>query len=130
MQDSNDKKVDRRTFLNTRQESLRARPSPRPRCRTPAFSARTIGSRWATSASAIAAAGLHMMASRLKDKHNVETVAVCDLWKNNRERAVANSEQLLRPRAARLPIPGGPAGAQGRRRRDDLDARSTRTRRF
>src|SRR5919197_2991751 len=23
---------------------------------------------------------LHLMASRLKDKHNVETVAVCDLW--------------------------------------------------
>ena len=37
--------------------------------------------------------GLHMMASRLKDKYNVETVAVCDLWKSNRERAVANSER-------------------------------------
>jgi predicted dehydrogenase len=37
--------------------------------------------------------GLHLMASRLKGKHNVETVAVCDLWKNNRERAVANTER-------------------------------------
>ena len=31
---------------------------------------------------------LHTMVSKLKDKYNVETVAVCDLWKNNRERAV------------------------------------------
>ena len=31
--------------------------------------------------------GLHMMASRLKDKYNVETVAVCDLWKRNRDRS-------------------------------------------
>ena len=39
--------------------------------------------------------GLHMMASRLKDKYNVETVAVCDLWKRNRERAAANSERYF-----------------------------------
>ena len=39
--------------------------------------------------------GLHMMASSLKDKYNVETVAVCDLWKNNRERAAANSERYF-----------------------------------
>src|ERR1044072_7781376 len=37
--------------------------------------------------------GLHLMASRLKDKYTVETVAVCDLWKSHRERAVANSER-------------------------------------
>ena len=37
--------------------------------------------------------GLHMMTSRLKDKYKVETVAVCDLWTRNRDRAVANSEQ-------------------------------------
>jgi predicted dehydrogenase len=36
---------------------------------------------------------LHMMASNLKAKYNVETVAVCDLWKQNRERAAANSER-------------------------------------
>ncbi|MEO8077733.1 MAG: Gfo/Idh/MocA family oxidoreductase [Acidobacteriota bacterium] len=36
---------------------------------------------------------LHTMASRLKGSHNVETVAVCDLWKTNRERAVANTER-------------------------------------
>ena len=33
------------------------------------------------------------MVSHLKDKHNVETIAVCDLWKNNREQAAANTEQ-------------------------------------
>jgi len=32
---------------------------------------------------------LHGMVARLKDKYNVESVAVCDLWKNNRERAAA-----------------------------------------
>jgi predicted dehydrogenase len=36
---------------------------------------------------------LHEMISRLKDKHNVEAVAVCDLWKGNRERAAANTER-------------------------------------
>jgi predicted dehydrogenase len=37
--------------------------------------------------------GLHMMASQLKNKFNVETVAVCDLWTQNRERAVANTQR-------------------------------------
>ena len=32
---------------------------------------------------------LQMMAARLKGQYNVETVAVCDLWKNNRERAAS-----------------------------------------
>ena len=48
--------------------------------------------------------GLHMMASRLKDKYNVETVAVCDLWKRNRDRAVANSERYYGLRPARFSI--------------------------
>jgi len=34
------------------------------------------------------------MASRLKTKYNVESTAVCDLWKTNRERAAANVERL------------------------------------
>jgi predicted dehydrogenase len=33
--------------------------------------------------------GLDWIASRLKDQHNVEMTAVCDLWKVNREKAVA-----------------------------------------
>ena len=41
---------------------------------------------------------LDWLASRLKDKHNVEMTAVCDLWKVNRERAVhANGTYYGRP---------------------------------
>jgi predicted dehydrogenase len=36
---------------------------------------------------------LHAMVSHLKDKCHVETVAVCDLWKDNRERAAAATER-------------------------------------
>ncbi len=48
---------------------------------------------------------LHLMASRLKDKYNVETVAVCDLWRTNRERATANSAQYFgrEPRGVQHP---------------------------
>ena len=34
---------------------------------------------------------LHMMAARLKGQYSVETVAVCDLRKNNRERAASSA---------------------------------------
>lgn len=37
--------------------------------------------------------GLEFILSHLKDKQNVETTAVCDLWKVNRERAVATGEK-------------------------------------
>ena len=37
--------------------------------------------------------GLMTLASQLKDKYNVETVAVCDLWKENRERAASMGER-------------------------------------
>ena len=93
MQDSHDKKVDRRTFLNTAAGVVAGS----------AFASsalsydRIIGANDRIALGHIGmgnrGSGLHMMASRLKDKHNVETVAVCDLWKSNRERAVANSEQ-------------------------------------
>jgi len=36
---------------------------------------------------------LDMMVSKLKDKFNIEMTAVCDLWKKNRERAVANNSR-------------------------------------
>jgi predicted dehydrogenase len=35
---------------------------------------------------------LDWIASRLKDKHNVEMTAVCDLWKVNREKAAAKNK--------------------------------------
>jgi predicted dehydrogenase len=41
---------------------------------------------------------LDWIASRLKEKHNVEMTAVCDLWKGNREKAVsANKTYYGRP---------------------------------
>jgi predicted dehydrogenase len=39
--------------------------------------------------------GLLRQVSQLKDKFNVETTAVCDLWKTNRERAVANAAKTF-----------------------------------
>ncbi len=49
--------------------------------------------------------GLHQMVSQLKDTHNVETIAVCDLWKNNRERAAADTTRYYGrpPRALQHP---------------------------
>ena len=38
--------------------------------------------------------GLDWIVSRLKEKHNAEMTAVCDLWKTNRERAVATNEKF------------------------------------
>ncbi|HJZ70707.1 MAG TPA: Gfo/Idh/MocA family oxidoreductase [Vicinamibacterales bacterium] len=48
---------------------------------------------------------LHLMASRLKDTHNVESVAVCDLWKANRERAASDAQRYYgrAPRAVQHP---------------------------
>ena len=50
---------------------------------------------------------LDWIASQLKDKHNVEMTAVCDLWSVNRQKAIdANTKHYGRaPRA--FPPPGG-----------------------
>ena len=69
-------------------------------------------------------AQLAQIAGRLAAAHNVEMTAVCDLWSVNRERAVAASAALLRPRSAGLPAPRGPPGAPGRRCGADRDARA------
>jgi len=37
---------------------------------------------------------LEWIVSRLKDKHNVEMAAVCDLWKVNREKAASRAQSL------------------------------------
>ena len=50
----------------------------------------------------------------LKDKHNVEMTAVCDLWKVNREQAAGSGGKGLRPRSTQFATSGRPAGAQGR----------------
>ena len=93
MQDSHDKKVDRRTFLNTAAGVVAGSAIA-----SSALSYdRIIGANDRIALGHIGignrGSGLHMMASQLKDKYKVETVAVCDLWKSNRERAVANSER-------------------------------------
>ncbi len=93
MQDSHDKKVDRRTFLNTAAGVVAGSAIA-----SSALSYdRIIGANDRIALGHIGVgnrgSGLHMMTSRLKDKYKVETVAVCDLWKGNRERAVANSER-------------------------------------
>ena len=91
--DPNDKKLDRRSFLNQAAGVVAGS----------AFASsalsydRILGANDRIALGHIGignrGSGLHMMVSRLKDKHNVETVAVCDLWKSNRERAAANSER-------------------------------------
>jgi len=91
MQDSNDKKIDRRSFLNTAAGVVAGS----------AFASTALSYDRIVGANDRIALGhiglgnrgteLHMMVSQLKGKHNVETVAVCDLWKGHRERAVANT---------------------------------------
>jgi predicted dehydrogenase len=93
MQDSNDKKIDRRSFLNTAAGVVAGSAF----ASTALSYDRIIGANDRIALGHIGVgnrgSGLHMMTSRLKAKYNVETIAVCDLWKNNRERAVANSER-------------------------------------
>lgn len=55
---------------------------------------------------------LAWIVSKLKDKHNVEMAAVCDLWKVNREKAAARAESVY-GRAPLLPEHGRTAGAKG-----------------
>jgi predicted dehydrogenase len=91
MQDSHDKKVDRRTFLNTAAGVVAGSAIA-----SSALSYdRIIGANDRIALGHIGVgnrgSGLQMITSLLKDKYKVETVAVCDLWKRNRERAVANS---------------------------------------
>ena len=57
--------------------------------RTTRFWAPTIVFRCATSATEVAATDLDWIVSQLKTSQNVEMTAVCDLWRLNREKAVA-----------------------------------------
>lgn len=90
---SNDKKLNRRSFLNKAAGAVAGSAF----ASTALSYGRIVGAndRIALGHIGVGNRGteLHGMASRLKDKYNVETVAVCDLWKNNRERAVANTER-------------------------------------
>jgi len=91
VQDLNDKKLDRRSFLNKTAGVVGTAVA------TSALSyERILGAndRIALGHIGIGNRGtqLHLMTSRLKGKYNVETVAVCDLWTRNRDRAAANTE--------------------------------------
>src|SRR5258705_13979155 len=89
MQDSNDKKLDRRSFLNKAAGVVAGSAF----ASTALSYDRIVGANDRIALGHIGVghrgSGLHLMVSQLKDKYNVETVAVCDLWKNNRERAAA-----------------------------------------
>ena len=95
MQDSHDKKVDRRSFLNTAAGVVAGSAF----ASTALSYDRILGANDRIAIGHIGVGnrgrGLHMMVSQLKSTYNVETVAVCDLWKNNRERAAATSERYF-----------------------------------
>jgi predicted dehydrogenase len=93
MEDSHGKKVDRRSFLNTAAGVVAGSAF----ASTALSYGRILG---ANDRIALAHVGignrgseLLKMAPQLKASHNVETIAVCDLWKTNRERAAAASEK-------------------------------------
>jgi predicted dehydrogenase len=93
MPNSDDKKLDRRAFLNAAAGVVAGSAF----ASTALSYDRIIGANDRIALGHIGignrGSGLHMMSSRLKDKYTVETVAVCDLWKTNRERAASNSER-------------------------------------
>src|SRR6476620_11350330 len=95
MQDSNDNKLDRRTFIGKTAGVVAGSAL----ASTALSYERILGANDRIALGHIGVgsrgSGLHMIASRLKGQYNVETVAVCDLWKNNRERATANSEKYF-----------------------------------
>jgi predicted dehydrogenase len=93
MEDSRETKVDRRTFLNTAAGVVAASAFPS----TALSYGRILG---ANDRIALAHVGignrggqLHKMVSQLKASHNVETIAVCDLWTANREQAAARTQE-------------------------------------
>jgi predicted dehydrogenase len=104
MQNSDEKKVDRRTFIQTAGVVAGSAIAS-----TALSYGRILGANDRIALGHIGignrGSGLHTMASQLKDKYNVETVAVCDLWKNNRERAATRTTQYYgrAPKAVQHP---------------------------
>ena len=68
--------------------------------------------------------GLLEIAGNLKDRHNVEMTAVCDLWKGESGAGGGSQCRRIRAGAALVPASRGPDRAPGRRRRTHLDARA------
>jgi predicted dehydrogenase len=88
------KKLTRRTFLNQTASVLAGTAMLRT---TALSSSRILGANDRISLGHVGIGnrgrGLQYILSHLKDTLNVETTAVCDLWKVNRERAVATAEK-------------------------------------
>jgi len=87
-------KIDRRSFLNRS-----ARIAAGTALGTTALSySRILGANERISLGHIGIGSrgreLDWIVSRVKDKHNAEMTAVCDLWKTNRERAVTINERF------------------------------------
>lgn len=105
MNQSHDGKVDRRQFLQTAAGAVAGTAV----ASTALSYDRIIGANDRIALGHIGignrGSGLHTMASQLKGKYNVETVAVCDLWTRNRERAAANTQKYYgrAPRAVQHP---------------------------
>ena len=94
MKHSDISKVDRRTFLGAAGAAVAGSAFSSSSARS---YQRIIGAndRIALGHIGVGSRGseLHAMISHLKDKHNIEAIAVCDLWKDNRERAAASTEK-------------------------------------
>lgn len=104
MQNSDEKKIDRRTFMQTAGVLAGSAIAS-----TALSYDRILGANDRIALGHIGignrGSGLHTMASTLKDRYNVETVAVCDLWKHNRERAATRTTQYYgrAPKAVQQP---------------------------
>jgi predicted dehydrogenase len=89
-----EKKLTRRTFLNQTASVLAGTAMLRA---TALSTGRILGANDRISLGHVGIGnrgrGLQYILSHLKDTLNVETTAVCDLWKVNRERAVATAEK-------------------------------------
>ena len=66
--------------------------------------------------------GLDSIVAKLKDQHNVEMTAVCDLWTVNRDKARRCGADGVRSRPDGLCQRRGAAGLEGRRCRAHLHA--------
>ena len=105
MTQSNNGKVDRRQFLQTAAGAVAGTAV----ASTALSYDRIIGANDRIALGHIGignrGSGLHTMASQLKGKYNVESVAVCDLWTRNRERAASNTQKYYgrAPRAVQHP---------------------------
>src|SRR4030095_12260102 len=111
MENADEKKIDRRTFIQTAGAVAGSAIAS-----TALSYDRILGANDRIALGHIRigkrGSGLHQMASRLKDKYNVETVAVCDLWRTNRERAATRTTEYYGRAPKAVPHPDELRGAE------------------